>query len=200
MLQYVTTQGSPFKGNLSPAVVIREGNCLNVFACGICHNVTMLQCHNVTISQCYNVTMLQCYNVTMLPIAYVTMNMLHSHQHPRGQSFLAYIMYVTICYNMLQCSICTPSLELLAISAKTYFSGSERSLHPLNLETRSSFVSKVKQSDGCRPKPCKWSPPQWVEAKISRTRIATRHNARFSDSLALGRASGLGNLTSRNIP
>ena len=141
MLQYVTTQGSLFKGNLSPAVVIREGNCLNAFACGIYYNVTMSQCYNVA----------YCCNMQ---------HMLHSHQHPRGQSFLAYIMYVTICYNMLQCSICTPSLELLAISAKTYFSGSERSLHPLNLVSRSSFVSKVKQSDGCRPKPCKWSPPQ----------------------------------------
>ena len=55
--------------------------------------------------------------------------------------------------------------------------GSERSLHPLHLVSRSSFVSKVKQSDGCRPKPCKWSPPQWVEVKISWTRIAARHNA-----------------------
>ena len=156
MLQYVTTQGSPFKGNLSPAVVIREGNCLNVFACGICHNVTMLQCHNVTMSQCHNVTILQRYNVTMLPIAYVTMNMLHSHQHPRGQSFLAYIMYVTICYNVSY--IYFTMLNLSPLFGVAY--GSERSLHPLHLVSRSSFVSKVKQSDGCRPKPCKWSPPQ----------------------------------------
>ena len=117
--------------------------------------------------------MLQCYNVTMLPIAYVTMNMLHSHQHPRGQSFLAYIMYVTMYYNVSY--IYFTMLNLSPLFGVAY--GSERSLHPLHLVSRSSFVSKVKQSDGCRPKPCKWSPPQWVEAKISRTRIATRHNA-----------------------
>ena len=81
MLQYVTTQGSPFKGNLSPAVVIHEGNCLNVFACGICYNVTMLQCHNVT----------------MLLIAYVTFP-------PTSARAIVSGIY-QVCYNMLHCVI-----------------------------------------------------------------------------------------------
>ena len=113
MLQYVTTQGSPFKGNLSPAVVIREGNCLNVFACGICHNVTMLQCHNVTISQCYNVTMLQCYLLHMLQwICYIPTNI---HGGNRFWHISCMLQYVTLCHTyILQCSIWALSLELLA--------------------------------------------------------------------------------------